>query len=433
VNVLPHLAVLLLLLLMVAPCWSVPARALEVDLGGQVRMAGDLSYYDADTVIARTAGNSALPDGAASLRLNSRTAFNDRLSFTLHYEAVAAGGDNRRALAECGLTELYGGGVPEDERRLFDLTHTIRARDGGVIYHRLDRLHLDCTLPRGLLRLGRQALSWGNGLLFNPADLVNPFSPADVVRDYKIGTDMLLLQTWGGCFSDLQLVLVPRREAPDGEFSPDCSSVAARVRLPRGALELDLMLAYHYDALVAGAGMSGFLGAAAWRTDITWTAGAAGGPERFLAVVANLDYSWVWGGMNWYGFVEGYYHGGGEADAEKALTDPWIAELYERGEMYLAGRHYLAGHVGCEVHPLVNLMATVIGNLDDASLICQPRLNWDLTRSLDLLLGADIPLGGRGDEFGSRRLPWPAAAVGRQGGNKIAMPSRVYLQITRYF
>ena len=41
-------------------------------------------------------------------------------------------------------------------------------------------------LPRwGVVCVGRQAVTWGNGLIFNPMDLFNPFSPVDIERDYK--------------------------------------------------------------------------------------------------------------------------------------------------------------------------------------------------------------------------------------------------------
>jgi len=34
-------------------------------------------------------------------------------------------------------------------------------------------------------------LSWGNGLVFSPMDIVNPFDPTAVDTEYKAGDDML--------------------------------------------------------------------------------------------------------------------------------------------------------------------------------------------------------------------------------------------------
>ena len=37
-------------------------------------------------------------------------------------------------------------------------------------------------------------MSWGNGLVFQPMDLFNPFTPTAVDRDYKPGNDLLLVE-----------------------------------------------------------------------------------------------------------------------------------------------------------------------------------------------------------------------------------------------
>ena len=60
----------------------------------------------------------------------------------------------------------------------------------------------------GSLSIGRQAVTWGNGYVFNPMDLVNPFPPTDIERDYKIGSDMVIGLVNLGTSGDLQLVYV---------------------------------------------------------------------------------------------------------------------------------------------------------------------------------------------------------------------------------
>ena len=42
---------------------------------------------------------------------------------------------------------------------------------------RLDRISIGYTGEKTVLRFGRQAISWGNGLLFTPMDIFNPFDP----------------------------------------------------------------------------------------------------------------------------------------------------------------------------------------------------------------------------------------------------------------
>ena len=60
-----------------------------------------------------------------------------------------------------------------------------------TLYHRLDRLSVTFQPYWGTLQIGRQALTWGNGFLFNPMDLFNPFSPTQIDREYKPGDDMV--------------------------------------------------------------------------------------------------------------------------------------------------------------------------------------------------------------------------------------------------
>ena len=46
-----------------------------------------------------------------------------------------------------------------------------------------------------VMRFGRQAITWGNGLVFNAMDIFNPFDPAAVDKEYKTGDDMIYGQS----------------------------------------------------------------------------------------------------------------------------------------------------------------------------------------------------------------------------------------------
>jgi hypothetical protein len=54
--------------------------------------------------------------------------------------------------------------------RLFSLTHVISDDENRLMYHRLDRLSATYTNEIITVRAGRQAQTWGNGLVFNPMD-----------------------------------------------------------------------------------------------------------------------------------------------------------------------------------------------------------------------------------------------------------------------
>ena len=98
------------------------------------------------------------------------------------------------------------------------------------MFHRLDRLSLTFTPSWGLVRIGRQAVTWGNGLVFNPMDLFNPFAPTAVQRDYKIGEDMAYAQVPIG-MAETQLLYLPRRDCRKENiaFSTPTSVLATRL------------------------------------------------------------------------------------------------------------------------------------------------------------------------------------------------------------
>jgi hypothetical protein len=419
------------------------APAAAADGGGvlapvDVRWAGHLKLRGLATAqpaasVYRTVGPDTYLDASLEGRLKNTLFWGNRLRFDGHYEVVASAGDTTEAAA--ALESLLDGAVPEgirrvgppsDDRRLMHLTRILCSDDGAALYHRLDRLALTLSPDWGSITAGRQAVTWGNGFLFHPMDLFNPFSPTDIDRDYKLGDDMLFVQTTAGANGNLQMLYVPRREAAGGAVVWDAASLAAKAHFFKGAGEFDLMAAKHYKDYVVGLGGAGYLADAAWRMDVTWTVLDRDNPRAdYLSLVANIDYSWIWGGKNLYGATEFFYNGIGKDDPFEALVDPAIIERIGRGELFTLGTYYLAGHLRLEAHPLINLFCTAIVNLGDPSGIVQPRLTWDVIEDAQLLVGANLTWGADGTEYGG--IPIRGTSYTTRPGNS------VYAWLAYYF
>ena len=401
-----------------APLPAVPEKdsgwmgTIDADWGGYLKARGAASWPAADSLYD-IVGRGTYLDGSLEGRLKGEVYFGEFATFETHYEMVLSGGDTRRksmalvrlfpALAAQGI---IGTRIPEDNRRLFDLTSIISESDDLVLYHRIDRLALTLKPAWGVLRVGRQAVTWGNGLLFNPMDLFNPFAPTDIERDYKIGDDMVSIQSPLGGSGNLQFLYVPRRNPQTSHLSWESSSLAAKYHFPVATDEFDLMAARHYRDWVLGVGSVGYLGEAAWRIDLTWTVLDSGGPSNnYLSLVANMDYSWTWFARNFYSLLEFYYSGIGDDDYREALLNPDIRERIDRGELYTLGRTYLGASVTMEVHPLVNIILSAITNLKDPSGVLQPRVTYDLTQNMRLTAGGSIFWGSPGSEFGGVKIP----------------------------
>jgi hypothetical protein len=404
---------------------------IEAEWGGYIKCRGVASWPD-DESFYRFVGAETSYDGSAEGRLKNRLYFDPSLYLDTHYEMILSGGDRRRK--ERKLARLFAGVFEEgyirheveDDRRLMDLTKAISDDDDAILYHRLDRLSLTLQKERLLVRLGRQAVTWGNGFLFNPMDLFNPFAPTDIEREYKVGDDMTLAQFTLGRSSDLQFLFVPRRDPSTGDLERDASSLAGKAHFAMNSTEFDIMAARHYEDHVVGVGFSGYLGDAAWRFDTTWTFLNEKSDENdFLSLTANMDYSWVWMEKNFYGFVELFYNGLGDDKYVDSLFKKAVAERLERGELFALGRFYLAWHIRMEVHPLVNLFVTVINNCEDPSGIFQPRLTWDVTQDIQFTCGGNIFYGGGDTEYGGFRIP-PTDIL-------IKSPDSAYMWLAYYF
>jgi hypothetical protein len=380
---------------------------IDLEWGGHVKIQGRLSDVD-DRSIFKYVETGYFADGACDFRLMNKAFLGNRAILEIHYEAVLSGGDTRRRTNT--LTETYPvlekwisfiGTPVDDKRRLLDLTKTISEDDGDIFYHRLDRLLLTFQPDWGALYLGRQALTWGNGMLFNPMDLFNPFPPTDVEKDYKVGDDMARGLFFIENLGEFQILYVPRRDLIDGDVSWDESSFAGKLHRAFGSLEFDLMAATHYSDYVFGLGSTGYVKGAAWRLDVTWTVlDDHLDKNGFLSLDANLDYSWTWMAKNMYAFVELFYNGLGQDDYVKAITDPAVLKRLARGELFTLGKTYLSGMIQLETHPLVNIFLTLINNLKDPSGIIQPKMVWDIKQYIQLNTGGTFYYGGSDTEYG---------------------------------
>jgi len=385
---------------------------IESQWGGQFKIRGSVSWPDDDSIYYLI-DSGPLHDGSADFRLKNKTYLNNWIYSTIHYEAILYGGDTRRTQKK--LEEMFPnlfensfmlGGCINDDRRFFDLTKTIDEDDSHILYHRLDRFSLTLQPAWGTIRIGRQALTWGNGLVFNPMDLFNPFAPTDIERDYKVGDDMVTTQFMYEKIGDIQLLYVPRRDPADHNVKWSNSSLSGKLHFASGTTEFDIMAAHHYEDFILGLGSSGYFMDAAWRLDATWTfLNEDKDRNGFLSLVANMDYSWIWWQKNFYGFIEFYFNGIGDNNYSDAISDPAITERLIRGDLFVLGRKYLSTGIQIELHPLFNAHLTVISNLADPSGIVQPRIVWDITEDFQCTFGGNIYYGSSETEFGGFNIP----------------------------
>ena len=264
---------------------SSPATAQDttVDLGGRLSYQLVLAGYPDDSLFRDLTGSRSL-DNNFELRLNLGV---DRgpWSFDASDQLIGLFGDTidfTRDVPE-GLQALVGH-YPRDDARLLDLTHVFRDEGRSAVLNRLDRLSVAYTGDKAVARFGRQALTWGNGMIYTPMDILNPFDPAAVDKEYKLGDDMLYGQLLQGNGNDLQGVAVVRRSLATGDVDAGSSSFALKYHGFAGGGEFDLLAARHFDDPLLAGGGNVPLGGAVWRGDAVLTIAANCSADRLKLV-----------------------------------------------------------------------------------------------------------------------------------------------------
>ena len=372
---------------------------------GHVKYQVSAGHFADDSLTAFVGGERTTFDQSTDFRVLAEKRWS-AWNFAAHYEALAIYGDAPR------LSRTFSGGgdvsgiistLPNDRHRALRLTGRWGGSDRLDAVHRLDRLVLSYSGEHLVARIGRQAVSWGNGLIFHPLDIFSPFSPLAVDKDYKTGDDMLYGQWLFDSGNDIQTLLLPRRAA-DGGLDSEAGSLATKYHALIGEWDLDLVVARHFDETVLGIGASRDLSGALGRFDLTLTDLREGGTA--VSLVTNLDYSWVWSEKNWYGFIEYFYNGVGVTNEAGYLTPSQaLIERQARGETFTLARHYLGGGVQIEWTPLLNMNITVLTNLLDSSGILQFNGLYDWRQNLQVNFGLNIPYGKDGSEFGGIEIP----------------------------
>jgi hypothetical protein len=392
--------------------------------GGHTKYQYIYTSVPGDSVLQGISGDS-LQDHNLEVRLKI-SARRERWNFDTHVQFVTVHSDMLSATTELPGLILAGSGLINDKRRWFDLTHEIHNEDKNATVLRLDRVSVGFTGDKTVFRFGRQAVSWGNGLLFTPMDIFNPFDPAAVDKEYKAGDDMVYSQYLLDSGNDVQAVAVIRRDLISGEVEQDKSSLALKFHGFKGSYEYDLLAARHYGDQILGLGLSTDFGGAIWRGDLVW---ADTDTESVFSAVAGISYSWIGGDRNWTGFLEYFYSGFGQRDGKYSpgdlATNPELLKRLARGELFNLSRHYLGASLTVELNPLLNLTPNVFINIADPSALAQLVLTYDWKQDIQLLAALNVPIGPNGSEYGGTDSTQP--------GLYVSTGPSIFAQLAWYF
>jgi len=290
---------------------------------------------------------------------------------------------------------------PTPPATLLNMTSTWMINADTAAIGTIDRASVSYTTDNLVLKVGRQAITWGSGTVFHPSDIVAPFSPSAIDTSYKPGVDMVYAQYLFDNGADLQAIAVPRALVTGGPVSFDASTYALLGSMTLGPLDGRLTLAKDRGDTVAGVGLSGPLGGASWNAEyVHWTLASGATHPSWLFNISNFS---SLGGLNIAYFAE-YFHNGFGVDASVPF-DALPASLTKRmstGQVFNAGPDFLALGAQVQMSENFSLMPSAVISLNDRSAIASLGASLTLGDNTDLSFSYMQPIGADGTEFGGR-------------------------------
>jgi len=297
--------------------------------------------------------------------------------------------------------------------------------------------------------VGRQPISFGTGLFFTPMDLLSPYTPQVVDREYKPGVDAIRLDGYFGATGRLTGVVGVVDEFDlDGLFVAGYGGFTVRVT------DLNFFAAKIQRDLVLGVGTESSIGPVGVHGDVTVTV-PIGGEERCRGAVDGADPddrcpTFVRGvvganvraafGLSVMGEV--YVQSTGTSD-RTAYLKVATRERFARGELWTMGKFYGGLAVSQEILPILIVSVSAMVNFLDPSALVGPGLTWSVADNAEFTIGGFVTLGKRPPELelldlfdlttGQPLTEDEALEVIETGSEFGLAPSQAYAQLKFYF
>ncbi len=359
---------------------------LLITFGGYFKNLTTLSSY----------GDDESWDNVAKLRLKTEASWRGRVKLVLHYEISAMLGES---LKNPSFREI----ASRDPDDFLELYSVIQNSEDILARHTLDRCYLSIFFDNFTLSIGRQRIAWGTARFISPTDLFNPFDPAEIDKEEKIGVDAAVFEIPLGGFSGLSLVFVPSRNINDASyafriytnvFDYDFSVMAGRFRDKE-------VFGFDFAGQIKDLAVFGELAYFIEDTIDEYLVLDPLSPFGFSSKRSKKEYLRASIGAQ-YIFpntfsvtLEYYYNGKGKSNKD----DYNLSSLADGSELTLA-KNYLFLSLGYEFAPLVRGDFSAFLNIDDESMLFSPSVEYSMTEDLYLTIGLQIGTGDSDSEYG---------------------------------
>lgn len=388
----------LLLVLAVTVAAATPSRAATLvssdeatfALGGDVK-AFFIGIWPYDHFLMP---EDPIAQGALDFRLKMEGSFGSWMRYGFHHTATAQAFSVPFAMAGTQMAGTGGSGTPEAA----DLSWSLVGTDNYSFVGRMDRAWFKLSVPHLDLTVGRQPISFGSAYFFTPMDLVAPFTPTTIDREYKPGFDAVRADAFFGTSGKITVAAAYVGDG-DRKWHMDDVVIAGHGSFTLGVYDIGLFFGSVHRDLVWGVDFVGAIGPVGVQGEATLTKVSKlykDDDRRDWFVRAVLGANVLLGDLNL--MAEVYYQSIGKASPEHYLLLT-TADRYERGEIWAMGRWYAALSAAYALTPLINVNLALIANLQDPSMLIAPGFGWSVGNNVELGVGGYVGLGQRPGEM----------------------------------
>ncbi|MBU1026795.1 MAG: hypothetical protein KKA31_03595, partial [Candidatus Margulisbacteria bacterium] len=260
-----------------------------------------------------------------------------------------------------------------------------------------DRAYLKYSFPQADLTVGKQHIAWGTGYIWNPTDVLNPFTLSFAVSEEdEEDAQAIRVQVPLGAASGIDAFILTNKPWPE---------VTKAIKAKTNLENYDVSASYvdlGNGGFQVGFDTSGELWEFGVRSEIALVSPA--GVSRYFKSVWGGNYTFENG---WGIELEYFFNGLGKKKKEDYDWTNYLA-----GNINQLGMDYIFLGLNKNLDELTSIRLSYLANADDYSYIFYPAYNRNIFEHVDLSLEAMITGGQGGSEYMPTDARDPTGLIG---------------------